>query len=445
MSGMLSLGPGAPRGEYYPFLDLESSILRSSPNSSVEPKLSSLYVGAKEGEEAQSQTKYDLVKALSYGDGTGCVELVDFMTEHVKKIHRPIYRDWQCILTGGNTLALDIALRMFHKRGSFLLTEEYTYTSALETAEPLGIHVIGIKMDNDGLIPSEMNYILEHWSPEDRGGAKPQVLYTIPTGQNPTGVTASRARREEIYAVAQKHDIYIIEDDPYYYLQLQSTSELKEPYDFQEALNHLHLPASYLSIDTDGRVLRMDSFSKIIAPGVRMSWITASEQIIERVFRTHEVSLQSPSGFSQILVYKLLSEQWGQVGFLNWITGLQVLYGERRDALVLACQEYLPDDLVSWVTPTAGFFIWLKIDHLKHPLSQQLEPSAIEDLIYVESIKERALVLRGSWFRAEPSARMEEVNFRITFASSTFEEMELAVKRFGSALKKCFGNLEQSI
>ncbi|TVY18629.1 Aromatic amino acid aminotransferase [Lachnellula arida] len=442
---MLSLGPGAPRGEYYPFVNLESSILRSSQNSSIEPKFSSLYAGAKESEETQNQTTYDLVKALSYGDGTGCVELVEFMTEHVKKVHRPRYQDWKCILTGGNTLALDIALRMFHKRGSFLLTEEYTYTSALETAEPLGVHVVGIKMDNDGLIPSEMNNILEHWNPEVRGGAKPQVLYTIPTGQNPTGITASRARREEIYAVAQKHNIYIIEDDPYYYLQLQSTSEPKAVHDFQEAFNHLQLPTSYLNIDTDGRVLRMDSFSKIIAPGVRMSWITASEQIIERVFRTHEVSLQSPSGFSQILVYKLLSEQWGQVGFLNWIMGLQSLYGERRDALISACQKYLPDDLVSWVTPTAGFFIWLKIDHLKHPLSRQLEPSAIEDLIYAESIKERALVLRGSWFRAEPSAQMEDVNFRITFASSTFEEMDLAVKRFGSALKRCFGNIEQPI
>ena len=180
---------------------------------------------------------------------------------------------------------------MFHKRGSFLLTEEFTYTSALETAEPLDIHVIGIKMDNEGLVPSEMDNILEHWNPEVRGGAKPQVLYTIPTGQNPTGITASRARREDIYAVAQRHDIYIIEDDPYYYLQLHPTSGLKEFNDFQAALNQLKLPPSYLSIDTDGRVLRMDSFSKIIAPGVRMSWITASEQIIERVFRTHEVSL----------------------------------------------------------------------------------------------------------------------------------------------------------
>lgn len=250
-----------------------------------------------------------------------------------------------------------MSLRMFLKRGSFLLTEEFTYTSALETAEPLDIRVVGIKMDYDGLIPDEMDSLLENWNAEIRGGGKPRVLYTIPTGQNPTGVTASLARREQIYAVARKHDIYIIEDDPYYYLQLQPDSESTRSDDLDMVINQLKLPSSYLSLDTDGRVLRMDSFSKIIAPGVRMSWITASEQVIERIFRTHEVTLQSPSGFSQILVYNLLAKEWGHLGFLNWILGLQNLYGNMRDKILLACQKYLPGDIVSWASPTAGFFV----------------------------------------------------------------------------------------
>lgn len=94
------------------------------------------------------------------------------------------------------------------------MTEEYSYATALETAIPLGIRTVGIKMDAEGLVPEAMDEILTNWDTTKRGARKPHVLYTVPTGQNPTGSTQSASRRRAVYEVCQKHDVYIIEDDP---------------------------------------------------------------------------------------------------------------------------------------------------------------------------------------------------------------------------------------
>jgi len=92
---------------------------------------------------------------------------------------------------------------------------------------------------------------------------------------------------------------------------------------------------TYLSMDVDGRVMRMDSFSKVIAPGTRVGWITASEQIIERFVRHNECSNQNPSGISQLVLYKILDESWGHDGYLQWLINLRLQYTNRRDVCLL--------------------------------------------------------------------------------------------------------------
>lgn len=251
---------------------------------------------------------------------------------------------------------------MLGQTGEHLLVEQHTYATVFETGLPLGYKFTQVRMDKDGLLPDDLDLVLSTWDESARGGKKPRLLYTIPTGQNPTGVTQPLPRRQAIYRVAQKHDLFIVEDDPYYFIQMPvyhpggaatiTTSPITSVEKYAETL----VP-SYLRLDTDGRVLRMDSFSKIIAPGARMGWVTASEQVIERMVRAHEVSVQNPSGFSQVALFKLLHDSWGHVGFVKWLAHLQGEYTKRRDGLFEACDAFLPREIVSWVPPTSGFFV----------------------------------------------------------------------------------------
>jgi aromatic amino acid aminotransferase I len=311
---------------------------------------------------------FDLSVALNYGQGVGSAQLLRWVTEHTELVSRPPYADWQCSLTIGSTGALDVALRMFcdRNRGDSVLTEEYSFSTALETIAPLGVKVFGVRIDEQGLLPKSLDEILSNWDESARGARKPTVLYTVPSGQNPTGATMGAKRRKDVYAVCSKHDVFILEDEPYYYLQMPpydksnsaaqagavDVSSHNNTEDFLKSL----IP-TLLSIDVDGRVLRMDSFSKVVVPGTRMGWVTGSEQVIERYIRHNECSSQGPAGFSQVLMYKLLDETWGHEGYLRWLMHLRSEYTRRRDALLDACEKHLPKEVVSWTPPAAGMFV----------------------------------------------------------------------------------------
>lgn len=238
--------------------------------------------------------------------------------------------------------------------------EEYTFASAAETAFPLGLKALAVPIDEQGLIPEQMDALLTNWDEKARGARKPFVLYTIPTGQNPTGATQSAERRRAVYKVAQKHDIIIVEDEPYYFLQMQpyvgkDAPAPPPPSSHEEFIKSL-VP-SFLSLDVDGRVVRLESFSKVVAPGTRVGWIVASEQVVERFIRNFEVSSQNPSGVSQMVLYKLLDEHWGHSGYLDWLINLRMEYTNRRDALLQSCEKYLPREIAHWAPPAAGMFV----------------------------------------------------------------------------------------
>lgn len=249
---------------------------------------------------------------------------------------------------------------MLTERGDYILLEEYTFSSAAETAFPLGLKGAPIKMDEQGLQAESMDEVLSNWDEAARGARKPFVLYTIATGQNPTGATQSGERRKAIYKVAQKHDVIIVEDEPYYFLQMQPYTDADgslppPPATHDEFIQSL-IP-SYLSMDVDGRVLRLESFSKVVSPGSRVGWIVGCEQLIERFIRNCEVSAQNPSGISQIVLFKLLDEHWGHSGYLDWLINMRMQYTNRRNSLVGACEKFLPTEIAHWVPPAAGMFV----------------------------------------------------------------------------------------
>lgn len=392
----------------------------------------------------------DLAIALNYGQAMGPGALIRYLTEHTEIVHDPPYSDWDICLTSGSTSALDIALRMFTERGHYVITEEYTFSSAIESVVPLGAKMLGVKMDADGMLPEELDRVLSDWDESSRRAPKPFLMYTVPTGQNPTASTQSLERRREIYAVAEKHDLFILEDEPYYFLQMDPfvsgrTHDVPSPFKPVAVADFLaNLVPSYLSIDTSGRVLRMDSFSKIIAPGSRCGWVTGSPKVIERFMRHNEVSAQNPSGFAMVPLHRLLDETWGHKGFLEWLMYIRAEYTRRRDIMVNACEEYLPREVASWVAPKAGMFHWISVDVTKHPLylarggkidyATLLE---IEEAVFVSTAEQGVLIARGSWFRAQRGTDTE-LFFRATFAAAPAEKIVEAITKVGGALRKEF-------
>lgn len=127
---------------------------------------------------------YDLSIALNYGQSTGSAQMIRFLTEHTEIVCKPPYADWRVCQTIGSTGALEQALRMFcdKDRGDSVLTEEFSFSTALETIAPLGVKVFGAAIDEQGLIPEAMDDLLTNWDAKSRGARKPHVLYTVPSG-----------------------------------------------------------------------------------------------------------------------------------------------------------------------------------------------------------------------------------------------------------------------
>jgi len=400
----------------------------------------------------QGNSLFDLSIALNYGQSMGPPQLVRFITEHTEIVHQPPYSDWDVCLTSGATSALEVSLRLFCNRGDYVMTEEYSFSSAMETIRPMGLHLLGIKMDEHGMLASDLDHVLSNWDEAARGAKKPFLVYTVPTGQNPTSSTQPLSRRREIYAVAEKHDLFILEDEPYYFLQMDDfvsgqTHTTPDPFTPQSIPDFLaQLVPSFLSLDTSGRVLRLDSFSKIIAPGSRTGWVTGSTQVVERFIRNNEVSAQNPSGFAEMVLYKLLEENWSHKGFLEWLMYIRSEYTRRRDIIVNACERYLPREVASWCPPKAGMFHWIEVDMSKHPEFSEQDFTQekfleIEEKVFLAAVEKGVLLARGSWFRAEKGSD-EKLFVRTTFAAASAEKIEEAVKRMGEALRDEFG-LEQ--
>lgn len=365
--GLISLGGGLPCTEYFPFESITMKVPVPPHFTEEGTKTTGKTVTIGKHDVAEiPEAEYDLAIGLNYGQANGSAQMLRWVTEHTEIVCNPPYADWRSCMTVGSTGALEQALRMLcdRNRGDAVLMDEFAFSTALETAEPLGIKIVGVAIDEEGLLPESMDEILSKWDPKEHNGTrKPHVLYTVPSGQNPTGATMGTQRRRDIYAMCQKHDVFIVEDEPYYFLQMDpyvpggSKTAAPHPESVDEFLRSL-IP-SLLSMDVDGRVLRMDSFSKVVIPGSRMGWVTASEQIIQHYIRHAEVASQGPAGLSQVVLHKLLDEHWGHEGYFKWLMNLRSEYTKRRDVIQRACEDFLPQEVVQWTTPVAGMFVSL--------------------------------------------------------------------------------------
>jgi aromatic amino acid aminotransferase I len=456
--GTINMGNGDPHHTLYPVSEMNFVV----PSIHEQDPVQAWRAGT--GEQ-QNITSYrdkscalSLRTAMAYGAGAGLKHVRDALAELNDRIHAPPKHTVSLSL--GNADALTKCFRLLGDPGDSFLCEEFTFSAMTNAALPLGIDWVPIRMDKDGLIPSDMERILANWD-EASQGKRPHVLYTIPCSQNPTGSTLSLERRRQIYQIARDWDVIILEDDPYFFLQydLDIRQATVEQHGFTRAMAEV-LPRSFLSMDYDGRVMRLDSFSKILAPGMRLGWVTSSEFFSEKLDMLTDSSSQHPHGLGQAFIAELLGSQgWGTDGFMKWVASLCHEYERRRNLFMDVFErEVAGSGLASAEAPQSGMFVWIKINLDRHPRYKVLEDTRLggpvsntaelmDELfrklldcgLVMMPASTFAIVDRSGCVKSDDHIADRVNHFRATFVG-TDETIENGLTIFGRGLEEFFGH-----
>ncbi|EKD02611.1 hypothetical protein A1Q2_03037 [Trichosporon asahii var. asahii CBS 8904] len=292
--GMQAFAGGIPSPELFPFETLSAEIQRfdslplERPRVPTKPKktlMEWLFGGnlqftiPKYASDPTDPMAIQLATSLQYQAATGPPALPKFLREYVEKVYQPGYADWDVLVDVGATDGFGKAFNMLLTMGDAVLVEEWSYPGAMNAYMPFEVERVAVRMDGEGVRPDHLEDILANWDQRTEGRPRPRVFYTVPTGQNPTGATMWHQRKKEVYAICQKYDVVIIEDDPYFTLhcgeyhppgkklaplvQRSIDEQKKEGKKGNQAFIDA-LPPSYLRFDTDGRVIRLDVSKSVV-------------------------------------------------------------------------------------------------------------------------------------------------------------------------------------
>ncbi len=344
--------------------------------------------------------------ALQYGPEQGYGPLIDSLREKLAREEGLELRRPEIMLTGGSAQALDHLCTLYTHLGDVALVEAPSYHQALQLLADHELNLVQVPIDDGGLQVEALTACLEALPQQsDRSGPRPtpraRILYAIPNFQNPSGVTLAAERRRAILELAERYDLLIIEDDAYRDLSYGAA-----------------LPPSLFALDDGrGRVLRIGSFSKILAPGLRMGWLMGS---VDRIARVIESGLRVIGGGANPLVANMLAD-YCQQGLLEPHIGyLRHLYQERRDIMLAALDAHMPED-VRWTRPGGGFFVWLTL------------PEPLRAAQVVEQAQHAGvMVLAGdSFFAQHPTGQ----HLRLAFSFVTPENIQKGIEKLGRVLR----------
>lgn len=374
---------------------------------------------------------------LNYLRGNGVEELKEWVTTHMKSIHANQGKsEFDICVTVGSTDALFKTLTMLS--GNATLFDKYAYGSAVATSRSLGRTNIGVEMDGEGMLPDDLRKQVLLARKE---GLDPDAVYLVPTAHNPTGVTMSTSRKEEIYKVCQDEQLLLIEDDAYYYLfhgsktsllDLVNTKKTKDC--VEEVVDKLpglkDLPTSLLSMDVDGRVIRFDSLSKFISPGFRLGWISCSDSaFISKYQLLQEISTQFPSGLCQS-TFLAMVRSWGDDQFHRHIQKTQAHYLVQRNIMCSALGEAFTPSQCTFEIPDGGMFLWLKFPNKKNLSGEQ---------VFKALAKHGIIVVPGEDFKVDgigDNSQESEVTMRLSFAASSPDIISQGVSRLATGIKQ---------
>ena len=335
--------------------------------------------------------------ALQYGSGQGMPALREHILE-VMALEGIRASVDDIVVTTGSQHALELVTKLFINPGDSVLAEAPSYVTALTVFKSFQADVTHVAMDEFGLIPQALREAIGRLQSE---GRTIKFLYTVPTFSNPAGVTLSWERRLEILEICRSNGILVLEDNPYGLLYFDG-----QP------------PHAIRSVEEDG-VIYLGTFSKTLAPGFRLGWALAPHAIREKLILANEAAVLSPSSFTQHIVAEYLAAaDWkGQIETFRGV------YRERRDAMLTALDDYLPD--LSWTNPTGGFYVWVTLP--ENLDAKSMLPRAVKELVAYTP---------GTAFYADGGGRNK---MRLSFCYPTPDFIREGIRRLSTVIN---GELE---
>ena len=340
-------------------------------------------------------------QALQYSTTEGYPPLRELIARHMARYGIKVGID-NIVITSGSQQALDLIGKLLINPGDRILAENPTYLGALQAFNGYQAQYVTVPVDDEGLQVAQLE-------PALRTG--PKFMYILPNFQNPTGVTLPLTRRYDLIALAEEYGIPIVEDDPY--------GQLRYEGDHIKPL--VVLDAEYLACEGDGgytgNVIYTSTFSKTLAPGLRLGWVVAPKDVVFRLVQMKQGTDLHTSTFDQMVAYET-----ARGGFLDQhIRQIREVYGHRRNVMLKALEENCPPE-VRWTHPHGGLFLWIT-------LPEWMDSAEL----LKDAVQEKVAFVPGHSFHANGGGPN---TMRLNFSNAGDEMIEEGIRRLGAAIKQ---------
>lgn len=335
-------------------------------------------------------------EALQYSTTEGCNDLRDWIAARMSRNGLKVTRD-NILIVSGAQQAIDLVGRILLNDGDHLVLENPTYLGMLVAWRPYNLRYSVIPTDADGLLVDRLEPVLRQ---------NPKLLYLVPNFQNPQGVSLSYERRLQLVKLLDRYGAVVVEDNPY--------GELR--YSGEHLPTLIELDAhSRGSTTLDGHVIYAGTFSKILAPGLRLGWVAAPAAVIDKLVQAKQSADLQSSTLSQILAYEVCKD-----GFIDGhIETIRRVYCQRRDVMLAALEQHFPEE-AHWSKPDGGLFLMVS-------LPEYLDATEL----LKEAINHKVAYVPGTDFYVEGGSN----TFRLNFSNAQPVMIEEGIRRLGVLLK----------
>ena len=326
------------------------------------------------------------VTALQYGVTEGYTELRELVSRRLKTVYGIGSCDDDTIIVTGGQQGIELTCKVFCSEGDIVVCENPSFIGALNALRSLGARLMGVPLCENGIDTAALEKILSE-------NERVKLLYTIPSFQNPSGITSTLENRRAVYELARRYDIIIIEDNPYG--DLRFTGE--------------DVP-TYKSFDSDGRVVYCGSFSKILSAGIRIGTLTANKEIVSKIVVAKQVEDVHTNVFFQMVTAKFIKE----CDLEKHILKIRELYRHKATVMLEALDRYMPKD-VSYTRPEGGIFLWCTLP----------EGIRLSDFVSLAAEK-NVFVVPGTAFLPDESEPTR--SFRLNYSMPSDSEIDKGIR-----------------